>query len=129
MKFTSIKETCLYVKDLEKAKHFYQEKLNLPIISYIPDKHIFFRAGNSVLLCFNPEDSKLKNSPPAHYAIGKQHFAFEVSEDDYFKTKSDIKQKGIAIIDEIIWGNGKESFYFNDFEGNVLEILPEGVWD
>jgi catechol 2,3-dioxygenase-like lactoylglutathione lyase family enzyme len=95
----------------------------------VPGKHIFFRAGNSVLLCFNPADSKLKASPPAHYAEGKQHFAFEVSAAEYLKSKEILQAKGVEIIDEIVWANGKESFYFNDPEGNILEILPEGVWD
>lgn len=60
MKFLKIKETCLYIRDLERAKKFYHETLELPLISYVEGKHIFFRAGDSVLLCFNPDDSKNK---------------------------------------------------------------------
>ena len=129
MNFLGIKETCLYVNDLEMAKSFYHDTLNLPIISYVSGKHIFFRVGKSVLLCFNPADSKLKNSPPAHYAEGRQHFAFEVSAAEYLKSKEILQAKGVEIIDEIVWANGKVSFYFKDPEGNILEILPEGVWD
>jgi catechol 2,3-dioxygenase-like lactoylglutathione lyase family enzyme len=130
MNFLKIKETCLYVSDLERAKKFYGETLELPLISYLPDKHIFFRAGNSVLLIFNPEDSKKKTSPPSHFGGGHQHFAFEVKAADYERAKEEIKSKGIKIIDEVIWKSGKESFYFNDPEGNVLEIVPDaGIWD
>lgn len=78
MNFTKIKETCIYVADLELIKTFYNEVLNLDIINYDEGKHLFFKAGQSVLLFFNPEDSKSKTSPPGHYAKGKQHFAFEV---------------------------------------------------
>ncbi len=125
-----IKETCLYVNDLEKTKHFYHEVLGLEVIVYEPLKHIFFRAGNSVLLCFNPEDSKTKTSPPAHYGGGKQHFAFEISADHYEQAKQEIEAKGIAITDQVTWKSGVVSFYFEDPEGNVLEILPDtGVWD
>jgi catechol-2,3-dioxygenase len=127
--FIKIKETCLYVHDLEKAKSFYNELLDLPIISYVENKHIFFRAGTSVLLCFNPEDSKLKKSPPAHYGGGKQHFAFEVRKDEYEMFKQSILQKGIRIIDTLVWKDGQESLYFEDLEGNILEIEPEGIWD
>lgn len=130
MKFLKIKETCLYVRDLERAKQFYQEVLELPLISYVPNKHIFFRAGNSVLLCFNPDDSKTRSSPPAHYGGGKQHFAFEVGEHEYESAKKWIQAKGISITDTVVWKTGVESFYFEDYEGNVLEILPDrGVWD
>ena len=130
MKFLKVKEACLYVHDLEKAKQFYHELLGLPIIHYDTGKHIFFRLGTSVLLCFNPEDSKTKASPPAHFGGGKQHIAFEVAKEDYVSAKAEIRSKGITIIDEVTWRSGEESFYFEDPEGNVLEILPDqGIWD
>ena len=130
MNFLKIKETCLYVHDLDRAKKFYEEILGLPLISYLPGKHLFFRVGSSVLLIFNPNDSKLKISPPAHFGNGKQHFAFEVSDINYFQAKEELKLKGIELIDEVSWKSGKQSFYFNDPEGNVLEILPDsGIWD
>jgi catechol-2,3-dioxygenase len=66
MKFLKIKETCLYVIDLEQAMKFYSGLLSLKIINYQPGKHLFFEVGKSVLLLFNPEDSKTKVSPPAH---------------------------------------------------------------
>lgn len=130
MKFHKIKETCLYIHDLEKAKAFYHDLLALPIINYVSGKHLFLRVGESVLLLFNPEDSKQKKSPPAHFGGGKQHFAFEISDKNYEEAKTEMEEKGMAIIDEITWPSGKKSFYFNDPEGNVLEILPEnGIWD
>jgi catechol-2,3-dioxygenase len=129
MKFLKIKETCLYIHDLEGARRFYQDILNLIEISYVPTKHLFLKAGESVLLLFNPEDSKHKKSPPGHYGGGKQHFAFEVESKDYLPTKQEIILKGITIIDEVTWTAGIQSFYFNDPEGNVLEVLPNvGVW-
>lgn len=129
MKFLKIKETCLYLHDLEQAKKFYHEVLELPLISYVPGKHIFFMAGSSVLLCFNPNDSREKISPPAHYGGGKQHFAFEVALEEYEQAKTWVKEKGITITDTVVWKSGKESFYFEDPEGNVLEIVPDtGIW-
>lgn len=130
MKPTKIKETCLYLKDLETGLAFYNKLLGFPLINYLPEKHLFLRVGESVLLCFNPEDSKLKTSPPAHFANGRQHIAFEVKEEEYQATKTELISKGIVVTDKIIWESGKESFYFEDPEGNVLEILPnEGIWD
>ena len=130
MEFLKIKETCLYVQDLDKAKDFYHDLLGLPLIAYAKGKHLFLKAGQSVLLLFNPADSRNKTSPPAHFGAGKQHFAFEVSTTDYEQAKLEIGEKGIAVIDEVTWKSGQKSFYFNDPEGNVLEILPEkGIWD
>lgn len=130
MRFTQIKETCLYVHDLEKAKLFYHGLLSLPMIDYQPGKHLFLRAGSSVLLIFNPDDSRTKKSPPPHFGGGNQHFAFEVSDEDYNSTKEEILGKNIPVIEEVTWRSGKKSFYFNDPEGNVLEIIPgSGIWD
>ena len=130
MELIKIKETCLYVNDLAKAREFYHGILGMPVIDYAEGKHLFLRAGQSVLLLFNPEDSRKKKSPPAHYASGKQHFAFEVDEAKYLECKDELARKGIGIIDEITWKSGKKSFYFHDPEGNVLEILPAtGIWD
>jgi catechol 2,3-dioxygenase-like lactoylglutathione lyase family enzyme len=130
MEFLKIKETCVYVRDLGRARHFYHEVLGLPVISYVAGKHLFLRAGESVLLLFNPDDSRSKHSPPAHYGGGKQHFAFEVAGQKYAESKGEIEGKGIEIIEEITWPSGNRSFYFHDPEGNVLEILPEkGIWD
>lgn len=129
MKFKQIKETCIYFKDLKLAREFYHDVLDLPIISELKDKHIFFRAGSSVLLCFNPDDSRHKKSPPAHYSEGKYHFAFEVPKAEYESQKKEFLQKGVSITEEIIWTNGLESFYFEDPIGNVVEIVPEGIWD
>ncbi|MFN3840026.1 MAG: VOC family protein [Cyclobacteriaceae bacterium] len=129
MNFKQIKETCLYVTNLEQAKYFYESMLELPLLAYQPGKHAFFKTGNSVLLLFNPADSKTKTSPPPHYGGGKQHVAFEVSEEDYEQSKAWITSKGIAITDSVVWSSGKESFYFEDSEGNVLEIVPDkGIW-
>lgn len=130
MNFIKIKETCLYVHELERIRQFYHGVLDLPIINYDPGKHIFFRVGNSVLLFFNPDDSRSKSSPPAHYGGGKQHVAFEVSKSEYSKAKEELIQKGVKIVDELVWKGGVESFYFEDPEGNVIEIIPDmGMWD
>ncbi len=118
------------MRDLVQAKAFYHGVLGLPVISYVETKHIFFRAGQSVLLCFNPDDSRHKTTPPAHYGTGKLHFAFEVRDEDYNIEKQKIVDAGVRIIDEVTWASGKKSFYFEDPAGNVLEIVPDsGIWD
>ena len=129
MAITQIKETCLYIKNLEKTITFYSKILGFHLFEYSEGKHAFFKIGQCMLLLFNPENSRLKKSPPAHYAEGKQHIAFEVPDTEYEKTKNEFMAKGITIIDEMTWGNKRKSFYFNDPSGNILEIVPEGIWE
>jgi catechol 2,3-dioxygenase-like lactoylglutathione lyase family enzyme len=139
MTIRQIKETCIYSRDLEAARIFYHERLGFEIISYLPGKHIFFKVGISVLLCFNPDDSREKKSPPPHYSTGRYHFAFEVAAEDYEQQKAEIISKGIPIVDTVVWDSGSragegsakatlESFYFEDGLGNILEIVPVGIW-
>ncbi len=129
MNFIKIKETCLYVQNLEQVRTFYEQKLGLPIISYLPGKHLFYKVGSSVLLMFNPDDSSQKQHPPAHFARGKQHFALEVASSDYETVKQEFLRKGITITDVVKWPLGGESFYFEDPAGNVVEIVPDkDIW-
>lgn len=129
MEIKQIKETSLYVHDLELIKWFYGEKMGFSLLAFEENNHAFFRVGASVLLCFVPEASEKQKEPPPHFGGGNQHIAFEVAADDYLKWQEQLKAKNIEIIREQTWKYGLKSFYFNDPEGNVLEIVPEGLWD
>lgn len=129
MQFKQIKETCLYITDIDKTEAFYHDLLELPVISKVDGKHIFFKAGNSVLLCFIASDSKRKVSPPPHYGEGKLHLAFETTPEEYEQWKEKIISLGLKIIDDVIWKSGQHSFYFHDPDGHVLEVVPEGIWE
>jgi catechol 2,3-dioxygenase-like lactoylglutathione lyase family enzyme len=129
MEIRKIKETCLYVTDLERTRSFYEGKLGLPVIGEVEGRHIFFRAGASVLLCFIPEVSKKGGTLPPHYGSGQLHFAFEVSRQDYESWKESIKEVGIPIEQEYDWGGGFLSFYFRDPDQHLLEVVMEGMWE
>lgn len=129
MNFTQIKETCLYIDDLDKASDFYHGILGLPVISKVEQRHIFFRCGTSVLLCFNPKATKDEQNLPAHFAEGKQHIAFEVNQEDYHQILQQFEERKIVITHIQKWKEGKESFYFEDPFGHVLEIIPDGIWE
>ncbi|WP_215226722.1 VOC family protein [Echinicola shivajiensis] len=129
MEFTQIKETCLYINDLDKAEEFYHNNLGMPIISKEMNRHIFFRCGSSVLLCFIPETTEKESNLPAHYASGKQHIAFEVQAKDYEIRKNELIDSGIKITHEQEWKDGLKSCYFEDPFGHVLEIVPKGIWE
>lgn len=129
MTIRKIKETCLYVSDLERTKQFYHEQLGFPVISHVKDRHVFFRAGASVLLCFNPEKTKVDTQLPPHFGYGQLHLAFEVSPEEYKSWKEAIEARQIQILHEQEWKAGLKSFYFHDPDGHVLEIVPEGIWE
>jgi|SRR5690606_24036190 len=129
MNITQIKETCLYISDLDEAEVFYGGLLEFPVISKVNGRHIFFRCGTSVLLCFLPEATRAETTLPPHYAAGKQHLAFEVKHTDYTSTKEKLIQKGIQITHVQTWKGELESFYLEDPFGHVLEVVPCGIWE
>ncbi len=127
-KLHQIKETCLYVKDLEVSKAFYEGTLGLEIIRSHPNSFIFFRIGKDVLLLFNAKESKKQKNLPAHFGSGELHVAFECSEEEYEIWKTYLKTKEINIEYENLWPNGGKSFYFRDPDNLCLEIVQPGIW-
>lgn len=129
MKFNQIKETALYVTDLDRTEAFYGKKLDLEMISKVGGRHVFFRIGSSVLLCFLAEATKHDTSLPSHYGEGELHIAFEVPNERYSEVKEEILSSGIEIEHEEEWSKEYRSFYFRDPDNHLLEIVPEGMWD
>lgn len=129
MEIKKIKETCLYVKDLALCRRFYESKLGLPVIGEVKGRHIFFRAGASVLLCFIAEMSRKGGTLPPHYGAGQMHLAFEVQREEYENWKEKISSHGILIEQEYDWGKGFLSFYFRDPDQHLLEVVMEGMWE
>ena len=129
MNIRQIKETCIYIQSIERSLGFYHKKLGFPVIGKKEGRHVFFRVGTSVLLCFIADATKNETTLPPHFASGKQHLAFEVSPEDYEKHKEIINSKNISIIHEQEWNDNLKSFYFEDPDGHLLEIVPCGIWD
>jgi ADP-ribose pyrophosphatase YjhB (NUDIX family)/catechol 2,3-dioxygenase-like lactoylglutathione lyase family enzyme len=127
--FTHVKETCLYVTDLARTRAFYEGKIGLECIGEVPNRHIFFRAGSSVLLCFIAEATKNDQSLPPHFGYGQQHFAFECKKEDYQSWRNKLVNAGITIIQDVEWPRGGRSFYFHDPDLNLAEIVEPGIWD
>lgn len=129
MNITSIKETCIYVKDLERTRDFYTTKIGLLLISFVKGRHVFFKAGSSVLLCFIAEETQKEKQLPPHGATGSIHFAFQVRKEDYPAALDQIKNAGILVLHEHVWENNLRSFYFHDPDNNLVEIIEEGLWE
>lgn len=126
---TKIKETCLYVSDLEQTRTFYEGKLGLKCFALQEGKFAFFKAGTSVLLCFIADYTKDQTSLPQHHGTGHLHFAFECNMDDYEPWKEKITASGITIEHEHHWPNGGKSFYFRDPDEHSCEIVQPNIWD
>jgi catechol-2,3-dioxygenase len=133
VKFRKIVETSIYSSDLETMKDFYVNGVGLKFISEEKGRHVFLKAGKSMLLIFNPENTRIKGNSrfPVHGAITPPaciHLALEIEKNGYNNSKNMLIQNDIAIEKEIAWGNGSGSIYFRDPAGNLVEFITKGNW-
>ncbi len=132
MKFTKIIETSIYSSNLKQMKDFYIDILGLDLVSEEKDRHVFLKAGKSMLLIFNPNNTlnKINDIFPSHGAFSPPsiiHFAFEIKREDYEKWKSLLKENKISIEKEKKFGKSK-SIYFRDPVGNMVEFITSNAW-
>ena len=129
MKLNQILETALYVNDLTQAEHFYCELLGLEKVSSTPNRDLFLRCGNSMLLLFNPVQTKVDGGVvPTHGSIGQGHMAFGIPRTDLLAWTKFLKEKGIAIEKNVNWDEKDASIYFRDPSGNSIELASETLY-
>jgi catechol 2,3-dioxygenase-like lactoylglutathione lyase family enzyme len=132
---SGVLETVLYYVAEDETKHFYTEIMGMRLIGEAEGRHIFFRAGDSVFLVFNPEATKQANSLPPHGALGEGHVCFLVPGSAYEEWKEHLSANGVEILSEMTWPMGEpadqsrgSSIYFRDPSGNLLEIANSDFW-
>ncbi len=129
MKVLSVVETAIYVDDLDAAENFYQRVLGLDVIAKKPNRHVFFRVGDSnVLLAFNPKTTGAESNTP-HGATGPGHFALGIEAQSLDDWRERLVSQGIEIEAEVDWPPGGKSIYFRDPAGNSVELVTPGVWE
>jgi catechol 2,3-dioxygenase-like lactoylglutathione lyase family enzyme len=122
-----ILETCLYVHDLEHAEAFYRA-LGFEFVSRVAGRHVFFRAGESMLLLFDPEASVVAGELPAHVAPPGGHVCFAAARDEIDDWYAKLEAMGVRV-QRYAWSRDRgESLYFRDPDGNLLEIAPPSIW-
>ena len=132
-KLNAVLETALYVDDLEAAARFYQEVLELPVLTQDTRFRAFDVGGRNVLLLFQRgatlETVHLPGGTiPPHDGHGPLHIAFAISADDLSVWEQRLTTRGIAIEGRTDWPKGGHSIYFRDPDGHLLELATPGLW-
>jgi catechol 2,3-dioxygenase-like lactoylglutathione lyase family enzyme len=130
----AVLETALYVDDLDAAIGFYQGLLGLEPFQTVPERHVFFRVGNAVLLVFNPHQTeKPTRNPrlpvPPHGARGPGHVCFAMPRAEITAIRARLVDAGVAVDAEFDWPNGAHSLYVRDPAGNSVEFAEPWLWD
>ena len=130
----AILETALYVDNLQAAALFYGEIMGLQQIIRVPDRHIFYRIGQVILLIFNPlataDGSPNPRLPvPGHGTHGPGHLCFSATLPEITAWRNRLTAAGYPIEADFTWPNGARSIYFRDPAGNSIEISEPRLWD
>lgn len=121
-------EASVYVDDLDAAQKFYQGVLQLPLIASQKGRHIFFRAGDGVLLVFDPSSTLEGDTLPPHGSRGPGHVALGIPAESFDAWHESLTAAGIEIEHVQDWPHGGRSLYFRDPAGNSVELVTPGCW-
>ena len=124
---TGVLETVLYFSNQDRAEAFYSGVLGLRLLDKEPGRSLFYRAGSSVLLLFHPAVTRSGGKLPAHGADGSIHVCFQAPPEVYEAWKAHLRRRGVNILHEAEWPDAL-SFYFEDPDGNLLEIANADMW-
>ena len=128
-----LKETALYVGDLERAITFYRHVLGLEALVVDTRFCALDVAGKHILLLFTRGSSlEATDLPggtiPPHDGAGQIHVAFAIDTAEMESWESHLLANGIDILSRVSWQRGGRSIYFRDPDGHLLELLTPGVW-
>ncbi len=129
-----LKETALYVDDLERARSFYCGVLGLRVLFSDARFCALDVNGKHVLLLFlrgaSLQEAKLPGGViPPHDGSGPVHIGFAVEVGEFAQWESHLSGSGVSILSQVKWPRGGRSIYFRDPDGHLLEILTPGVWE
>ena len=127
-------EAVIYTDDLVAARNFYGDVLGFEEVIAQQNVFVFFRCGDTMVLVFNPDETK--NQPfapparqiPGHGPVGAGHICFRAPGKKIEQWKTHLVAVGIKIESEITWDNGARSIYFRDPAGNSLEFAQPRLW-
>jgi len=130
---TGVLETSLYVEDLERSIHFYQEVMQFQKL--VSDERFcaLQAAQQQVLLLFKKGASTEAmviggGTIPPHDASGQTHLAFAISAQELKPWERWLGQHQLVIESKVRWERGGQSIYFRDPDGNLLELVTPGCW-
>ncbi|HEX5777628.1 MAG TPA: VOC family protein [Xanthobacteraceae bacterium] len=111
------------VKDMAKAKKFYEDTLGLKEVGRFGDEVVTFRSGKSDILVYRSEFAGTNKATAMTWTLG----------DDIDKTVKELKSKGVSfehydmpglkLDGDVYVGDGMKVAWFKDPDGNTLCVV------
>jgi catechol 2,3-dioxygenase-like lactoylglutathione lyase family enzyme len=121
-----ILESSLYVSDVQRSVHFYQETFGFRVVAEFGRGCAMHAGPRQVLLLF--EKGPSRNIPSPHDGDGELHIAFAISPAELTNWESWLQTRGIAVEEKRTWELGGTSLYFRDPDRHLIELATPGVW-
>lgn len=126
-------ETAVYVDDLDRARQFYGEVLELDEMLETKSLIAYDVSKISVLLVFKRGASARTQvlpggTIPPHDGSGLLHICFAIDAEDLADWETRLREHNIAIESRMMWERGGTSIYFRDPDGHLLELMTPGNW-
>jgi catechol 2,3-dioxygenase len=130
IQFSRVGHFVLRVADLEKSKNFYTKKFNFKVLD-AEEGVVFLGLGDKLENALDLLQSKDAAASPPHRefasfkGLGFHHAGFPVNgHDELKKAYFSLKDDQVPILAAIDHGS-TESVYFQDPDGNILEVYWE----
>jgi catechol 2,3-dioxygenase-like lactoylglutathione lyase family enzyme len=129
----SVLETAIYVDDVERARRFYEDALELKPVFSDSRLTAYDAGGRSILLVFRRGGSANAaalpgGTIPGHDGAGPAHVAFAIAADQLAAWEARLTAHATPIEGRVEWPRGGTSIYFRDPEGHLLEFATPGLW-
>jgi catechol 2,3-dioxygenase-like lactoylglutathione lyase family enzyme len=126
-KTDGILESSLYVSDVPRSVHFYEETFGFRVIVDFGERGCAMQADTrQVLLIFRKGASRAMETP--HDGDGELHLAFAIPSTELANWESWLQSREIPLEEKKKWELGGWSLYFRDPDRHLLELATPGTW-
>jgi catechol 2,3-dioxygenase-like lactoylglutathione lyase family enzyme len=125
-KTDGILESSLYVSDLARSVHSYEQTFGFRIITEFGRGCAIHAGERQVLLPFEKGGSRAIQSP--HDGEGELHIAFAIPAVELANWEAWLQTRGIEVEEKRQWELGGWSLYFRDPDRHLIELATPGVW-
>ncbi|MDX8477074.1 VOC family protein [Mesorhizobium sp. VK24D] len=115
----------LAVKDLEKAKAFYEGTLGLRQVDDMEGELIVYKSGDTLINVYRSQFAGTNKATAVTWAVGDQIEPIVSSLRSKGVAFEHYDMRGMALEGDIHVGHGMKVAWFKDPDGNILNVVGE----
>ncbi|WP_027166000.1 VOC family protein [Mesorhizobium sp. WSM3224] len=112
----------LAVKDLAKAKAFYEGTLGLKQVDDMGGELIVYKSGDTLINVYHSQFAGTNEATAVTWAVGDEIGAIVKSLKSKGVTFEHYEMPGLSLEDDIHVGDGMKVAWFKDPDGNILNL-------